>query len=42
MDINYIIKLKRYIRKGNKETEKRGIYYWLSCLINIYMGQNKL
>ena len=25
--MNYIIKSRRYIRKGNKEIGKRGIYY---------------
>jgi len=38
MYINYIIKLKRYIKKKGKETGRKGIYYELSCLINIYIG----
>ena len=33
--INYIIKLKYYIRKEDKEIGRKGIYYSLSYLVNI-------
>jgi hypothetical protein len=35
--MNYIIKSRRYVRKEGKETGRKGIYYWLSCLVNIYI-----
>ena len=37
MYINYIIKLRRYIRKEGKKMGRKGIYYLLSYLVNIYI-----
>ena len=42
MYINYIIKLKHYIKKEGKKIERKGIYYGLSCLVNIYIKQNRI
>ena len=40
--MNYIIKSRRYVKKGNKETGRKGIYYQLSCLVNTCTKQNRL
>ena len=37
MYINCVIKLRRYIRREGKETGGKGIYYYFSCLVNIYI-----
>ena len=42
MYINYIIKLKYYIKKEGRKMEKKGIYYRLSYLVNIYIEQNRI
>ena len=42
MYINYIIRLRRCVRKESKETERKGYILLLSCLVNIYTGQNRL
>jgi len=42
MYINCIIKLKYYIKRDGKETNKKGIYCGLSCLINTYIKQNRI
>jgi len=42
MYINYVIRLKRYIRKEGRKTGRKGIYYRLSCLVNIYIEQNRV
>jgi len=42
MYINYVVKLRRYIKKKGKETGKKDIYCGLSCLINTCTEQNKI
>ena len=42
MYINYIIKLRRYIRREGKEIGTKGIYYEFSYLVNIYIEQNRI
>jgi hypothetical protein len=42
MYMNYIIKSRRYIRKEGRKIGKKGIYHRLSCLVNIYIEQNRI
>ena len=42
MYINYIIKLRRYIRKEGRKIGRKGIYCRLSCLVNTYTEQNRI
>ena len=42
MYINYIIKLRRCVRREGKETGRKGIYYQFGCLVNIYTEQNRI
>ena len=37
-----MIKSKHYIRKEGRKKKKKGIYYGLSYLINIYIEQNRI
>jgi len=42
MHINYIIRLRRYVRKEGRKTGRKGIYCRLSCLVNTCIEQNKI
>jgi hypothetical protein len=42
MYINYIIKLRRYVRRESRKTRRKGIYRSLGCLVNIYTEQNRI
>ena len=40
--MNCIMKSRHYIKKRNKKTGRKGIYYKLNYSVNIYIGQNRL
>ena len=42
MYINCVIKSRRYVRREGKEMGRRGIYYKLGYLVNIYTEQNRI
>ena len=42
MYINCIKRSKRYIRKEGRKMGRKGIYYGLGYLVNIYIKQNRI
>ena len=40
--MNCVIKSKHYIRKEGRKIGKKGIYYRLGYLVNIYIEQNRI
>ena len=40
--MNCVIRLRRCVRKEGQGIGEKGIYRYLSCLVNTYTGQNRL
>ena len=42
MYINYIMRLRRYVRREGKEMGRKGIYRQFGYLVNTYIEQNRI